>query len=105
MTFFQDYLEVQFDPAHLLAELGFNLVFDFLVLWLIWGRIIKPYVASKLAQQHEELDVEHGVDHDEYKSVEQMYTEMIADPDAYFADVRRRYEERIAKITGRSSNG
>lgn len=58
MNFWQEYLHVQFDPAHLLAELGFTLAFD-LVAWLF----IKKLFHKVLLRWHLELDKEHGIEH------------------------------------------
>lgn len=57
-SFWQDYLSIQFDPAHLLSELGFTLVFDLLG-WLF----VKKLVSKLLWKWHLEIDKEHGVDH------------------------------------------
>jgi hypothetical protein len=58
-----DYVHTQFDPAHLLSELGFTIVFDFVLLWLVWGKILKPRI---MKQVHAELDAEHGITHEDH---------------------------------------
>lgn len=58
-----DYVATQFDPAHLLSELGFTIVFDFILLWLVWGKILKPRI---MKQVHKELDAEHGITHEDH---------------------------------------
>ena len=58
-----DYLSTQFDPAHILSELGFTIVFDLILIWLVWGKLIKPYINRKVQRAHQELDEEHGVEH------------------------------------------
>lgn len=63
MNFWQEYLHIQFDPAHLLAELGFTLVFD-LMAWLL----VKKLVNKILWRWHLELDKEHGVEHGQNKA-------------------------------------
>jgi hypothetical protein len=65
VSFWQDYISVAFDPAHIFAELTYQLVFDVLVLFLLWSKFAKPYFEAKLKQQHKELDAEHGIDHHE----------------------------------------
>lgn len=58
-----DYLSVQFDAAHLLAELGFSIVFELVqlvVVVFLWRRIIKPRLVKDV---HKQIDSEHGVDH------------------------------------------
>ena len=70
LPLWQDYLQTQFDPAHLLSELGFTVVFDFLIGWFFWGKLIKPYLDRRTAQIHQEIDAEHGVtpqDHARWK--------------------------------------
>lgn len=60
-----DYVSTQFDPAHLLSELGFTIIFDLILIWLVWGKLIKPYLRRQFEKQHEELDQEHGIVHNE----------------------------------------
>jgi len=61
----QDYLSVALDPAHILAELTFTIVFDGLVIALLWGVIWKQWLLPKLQKQiHHEFDEEHGIEHD-----------------------------------------
>lgn len=55
-----EYLHVQFDPAHLLAELGFTLAFD-LAAWLL----MKKLLTKILWRWHLDIDREHGVPHKE----------------------------------------
>ena len=65
VTLWQDYLSTQFDPAHLLSELGFTIAFEILqlVLWVwLWHKVIKP---RWFAQAHAAIDAEHGVEHHE----------------------------------------
>lgn len=60
-----DYLHTQFDPAHLLSELGFTLVFDLLLIplfLLAYKKLIKPLIVKDL---HEAMDEEHGIEHHE----------------------------------------
>lgn len=55
MTFWQDYLSVQFDPAHLLSEFWFTIVFDVLLIGVGW-KAIKALVARISHQEHTEHD-------------------------------------------------
>lgn len=58
----QDFLSVAFDPAHILAELFFTIVFDGLILALGWGILVKKIMLPRLKKQlHDEIDAEHGV--------------------------------------------
>lgn len=61
LSLWQDYLQTQFDPAHLLSETGFTIVFDVIIGWLIWGKILKPRLMKEV---HKEIDAEHGVTHE-----------------------------------------
>ena len=58
-----DIIHTTTDPAHIVAELLFNIVFDGLILFLLWGKIIKPRL---MKQVHKELDAEHGVTHEDH---------------------------------------
>lgn len=58
--FWQEYVHVAFDPAHILGELTFTLVFDFLILVLL-VRFIKGFMNSFKKELHTELDEEHGI--------------------------------------------
>lgn len=54
-TFVCDYVSTQFDPAHLLSELGFTVVFELVQLFL-WVRLLRPRL-------HRRFDREHGIEH------------------------------------------
>lgn len=62
-NFWCDYVSTQFDPAHILSELGFTIVFELvqivLVLWL-WRKIVKPLI---FRQVHKQIDAEHNIVH------------------------------------------
>jgi ABC-type nickel/cobalt efflux system permease component RcnA len=60
-----DYLSTQFDPAHLLSELGFTIIFDLILVWLVWGKLIKPYLDKRVNQAHTDFDTDHGITHHE----------------------------------------
>lgn len=62
-----DIVQTTTDPAHIVAELVFNLVFDGLVLYVLWGKILKPRL---MRQVHKELDAEHGIVHDDHEGAE-----------------------------------
>jgi hypothetical protein len=66
ISFWQDYLQTQFDPAHILSELGFTAVFDGLILAL-GGKCIKRYVLKTAHQEHQQHSVQgtdfHGTDY------------------------------------------
>ena len=56
----QEYLHVQFNPAHIMAELGFTLVFYGLVIALLLP-LFRKTVNNINNTLHRELDEEHGV--------------------------------------------
>jgi hypothetical protein len=61
--FWQDYWSVQTDPAHLLSELGFSILFEAIqavVIYVLWRKVIKP---RWFAQAHEQFDAAHGLTH------------------------------------------
>ena len=61
-SFWDEFAAVAFDPAHILAEFLFTIVFDFLIITLIWGIIFKKFILPKMKKQiHDELDEEHGI--------------------------------------------
>jgi hypothetical protein len=64
LPLWKDYLQTQFDPAHLLSETGFTVVFDVVLGWLVWGKILKPRLVKSV---HKEIDAEHGVNHEEHE--------------------------------------
>jgi hypothetical protein len=65
-TVWCDYLHTQFDAAHILSELGFTIVFDLVLLFLVWGKVIKPFLTRKLSKLHDDLDAEHHVEHHDH---------------------------------------
>lgn len=56
MTLWQDYLSTQFDPAHLLSEVGFTVVFELLQLaaFAVWAKRL-----------HRRFDATHNLTHEE----------------------------------------
>jgi hypothetical protein len=56
-----DYLHTQFDLAHLLSELGFEIV-QAVVVYIIWKKYIKP---RWFAKAHQQFDETHGLTHKE----------------------------------------
>lgn len=56
-----EYLHVMFDPAHLLAELSFTIIFDFVFLAMLIP-LIKIMLNNFRRALHKELDEEHGIE-------------------------------------------
>lgn len=62
--FWEEFLALLSDPAHLAFELVFSLVFDILIVTILYGIIIKKIIIPRLRKSiHEEIDREHGVEH------------------------------------------
>lgn len=52
------------DPAHFMAELGFTLLIDGVVLFLIYQLLFKKILLPRWSTRiHKDIDIEHGVDH------------------------------------------
>lgn len=80
MGFLQDWLSVQFDPAHLLSEFNFELV-QFLFAAIFWKKYLKPRFVKDV---HQQIDDEHGVEHK---------IEQVLDDDPYVSE-NPRYQVR-----------
>jgi hypothetical protein len=56
--------EVFSDPAHIFAELGWTIIQDGIVIWLLYGIVFKKLILPKLRKDiHHEIDKEHGIEH------------------------------------------
>lgn len=62
-SYWQDAWSVTTDPAHITAELIFTLIFDGLVLGIVWKLGIKRWIDRRIEREHIVLDKEHGVSH------------------------------------------
>lgn len=63
--FWSDFMNIASDPAHWAFELMFSLIFDLLIVSLIYGVIIRKIIIPRLKKNlHEEIDKEHGIVHD-----------------------------------------
>jgi len=64
-SFWDEFFHLASDPAHLLFELVFSLVFDVLIVSIIWGVVIKKVIIPKIKKDaHAQFDEEHGIQHD-----------------------------------------
>ena len=61
-NFFQAYWHILSDPAHVAVEITLTILLDVVLLGMFWP-MLKTYVNSRLARQHEQLDAEHGITH------------------------------------------
>ncbi len=52
------------DPAHAMAEFASAIIFDLVVIALLWGVLIKKVIIPKITKKvHAEIDREHGIEH------------------------------------------
>lgn len=53
------------DPSHILAELGWTIIQDVIVIWLFYGVIFKKVILPRIRKEiHKEIDEEHNIKHD-----------------------------------------
>jgi len=58
--------EIFTDPSHILAELGWTIIQDVLIIGLLYGVVFKRVILPKLRKDiHKEIDAEHGIKHKE----------------------------------------
>ncbi len=48
------------DPAHIVAEFGWTVIQDVILIWLLYGTLWKKVILPKL---HEKFDKEHHITH------------------------------------------
>jgi hypothetical protein len=53
------------DPAHAMAEIAMSMVWDIIIITLIYQLLVKRWLYPRWSNRlHKEIDTEHGVDHD-----------------------------------------
>lgn len=58
--------EIFIDPSHILAELGWTIIQDVLIIGVLYGVVFKKMILPKLRREiHKEIDAEHGIKHKE----------------------------------------
>lgn len=63
-SFWDEVISITFDPAHIVAELFWAVIFDVIVITLLLNVVFKKYILPKLKKDiHEEIDDEHGISH------------------------------------------
>ena len=48
------------DPSHIMAELGWTVIQDVILIWLLYGTLWKKVILPRL---HEKFDKEHKITH------------------------------------------
>lgn len=62
---FQEYWHLITDPAHGLAEITYTILFDLVIVSLIWGVLFNKIILPRVKRDiHREIDEEHGITHD-----------------------------------------
>lgn len=58
--------EIFTDTNHILAELGWTIVQDVIIIGVLYNLVFKRMILPKIKRQvHEEIDREHGITHGE----------------------------------------
>lgn len=64
LPFWDEVFSITFDPAHILAEVFWQIVFDVVLVAFLYGVVFKRWLLPRLRKQiHRELDSEHGIEH------------------------------------------
>jgi hypothetical protein len=78
-----EYFHLITDPAHGLAEITYTLLFDVLVVGLIWGVFFNKFLLPKIKRDiHSEIDSSHGYSHDS-DSIDDVSLELLLSPYGY----------------------
>lgn len=63
-SFWDELWSITFDPAHIVSELIWQLVFDGLFVALLYGVVFKRWLLPRIRREiHEDIDEEHGIEH------------------------------------------
>jgi hypothetical protein len=61
-----EYFHIVTDPAHGLAEITYTILFDFVIVGLVWGVIFNRFILPRVKRDiHAEIDSSHGYSHTE----------------------------------------
>ena len=64
LSFWDEVISITFDPAHIFAEVFWQIVFDVILVAFLYGVFFKRWLLPRLRKQiHHELDSEHGIEH------------------------------------------
>lgn len=62
-----EYVHLLQDPAHILFEITLSVVFDFVIIYLGYQLFIKRVVIPRIRRElHREIDAEHHVEHHDH---------------------------------------
>ena len=60
LTVWQEAWSIFTDPAHIMAELGWTIIQDVILVWLLYGTLWKKVILPRL---HDKFDKEHAIVH------------------------------------------
>ena len=60
MSVWEEAWSIFTDPAHIMAELGWTIIQDVILIWLLYGTLWKKVILPRL---HEKFDKEHKITH------------------------------------------
>jgi len=64
LSFWDELLSISLDPAHILSELIWQVVFDGLFVAFLYGVVYRRWLLPRLRREiHKDLDAEHGIEH------------------------------------------
>jgi len=64
LSFWDELWSITFDPAHIVSEMIWQIVFDGLFVALLYGVVFKRLLLPRLRREiHKDLDAEHGIEH------------------------------------------
>lgn len=76
-TWWDEYVHLLQDPAHILFEITLSVVFDFVIIYLGYQLFIKRVVIPRIRRElHREIDAEHHVEHHDHVDDEECDVEV-----------------------------
>jgi hypothetical protein len=69
--FYDHFMELVTDPAHLAFEVFTTFILEIVILGLLL-----PLIARRIRREHRQIDIEHGVNHDDW-----FFADLNLDPD------------------------
>ena len=62
MSVWEEAWSIFTDPAHIMAELGWTIIQDVILIWLLYGTLWKKVILPRL---HDKFDKEHKIVHND----------------------------------------